>query len=153
MLNFIIHINLSKCFLMIQALSGRMPTVWHYGWTATSQPPAQSNYKDPVSVTFATACFPELVWQSHLWNDWHWSAKLTQDSYAGEEQVSSQHWIHKQTNTQMGHLLLFNHAYLKEISGLLSSAAFWCFEVYNVARPNPIEDVARRILNNPVVCM
>lgn len=72
-----------------------MPSAEHPGWTSAAQPPAQSNNEDPAPLTSATSCFPQLVWQSHHWNERHRSLGLPEDPPAGEEQVGCLHWLHK----------------------------------------------------------
>lgn len=78
-----------------QAPSAGMPWAGCSGWTAAAQPPAQSNNEDPAHLTSATACFPQLVWQSHHWNERHRSPELPEDPPAGQEQVGCLHWPHK----------------------------------------------------------
>lgn len=76
-----------SAYSISQAPSAGMPSVSHPEWTAAAQPPAQSNNQDPAPLASATACFPQLVWQSHHWNERHRSAELSEDPPAGEEQV------------------------------------------------------------------
>lgn len=95
---FLLHYFLAavkSTYSISQAPSAGMPSASCPGWTAAAQPPAQSNNQDPAPLASATACFPQLVWQSHHWNERHRSAELSEDPPAGEEQVGCLHCVHK----------------------------------------------------------